>query len=125
VVKVTVKFTREEKHSQWTESQLSLEWELEQQLFLPRHQFLIEVEGAGSVKSPLGPAYVAEAMVEVMRLECEYRYRFTVYKLLGPPDPYVAWGGPEKKQASLCSDNVAGGRGWHCREIKLKESNVK
>jgi uncharacterized protein YxeA len=25
VVKVTVKFTREEKHSQWTESQLSLE----------------------------------------------------------------------------------------------------
>jgi hypothetical protein len=29
-------------------------------------------------------------------------------------------GGPEKKQASLCSDNVAGERGWHNREIKLK-----
>jgi hypothetical protein len=27
-----------------------------------------------------------------------------------------------KKQASLCSDNVAGGRGWHSRKIKLKKS---
>jgi hypothetical protein len=28
----------------------------------------------------------------------------------------------KKKQAGLCSDNVAGGRGWHSKEIKLKES---
>jgi hypothetical protein len=34
-------------------------------------------------------------------------------------------GGPEKKQASLCSDNVAAGRGWHSREIKLKNLNIK
>jgi hypothetical protein len=26
------------------------------------------------------------------------------------------------KQASLCSENVAGEKGWHSREIKLKES---
>jgi hypothetical protein len=31
-------------------------------------------------------------------------------------------GGPEKKQASLCSDKVAGWRGWHSREVKPKES---
>jgi hypothetical protein len=31
-------------------------------------------------------------------------------------------GKPEKKQASLCSDNVALGRGQHSREINLKES---
>jgi hypothetical protein len=28
----------------------------------------------------------------------------------------------KKKQAGLCSNNVAGGRGWHSREIKLKKS---
>jgi hypothetical protein len=35
-------------------------------------------------------------------------------------------GGPKKKkrQTSLCSDNVAVGRGWHSREIKLKESKL-
>jgi hypothetical protein len=34
-------------------------------------------------------------------------------------------GGPEKKQASLCSDNAAGGKGWHSREIKnLKMKKV-
>jgi hypothetical protein len=32
-------------------------------------------------------------------------------------------GGSEKKQASLCSDNVVGvEKGWYSREIKLKES---
>jgi hypothetical protein len=31
----------------------------------------------------------------------------------------------KKKQASLCSANVAGGRRWHSREIKLKNLNVK
>jgi hypothetical protein len=30
--------------------------------------------------------------------------------------------GPEKKQTGLCSDKVAGGKGWHSREIKPKES---
>jgi hypothetical protein len=30
-------------------------------------------------------------------------------------------GEPEKKQRSLCSDNVAVGKGWHSREIKLKK----
>jgi hypothetical protein len=30
--------------------------------------------------------------------------------------------GPEKKQTSLFSDNVAGGKRWHNRKIKLKES---
>jgi hypothetical protein len=33
--------------------------------------------------------------------------------------------GPEKKQASLCSDTVTEGRGWHNREIKFKESKPK
>jgi hypothetical protein len=28
----------------------------------------------------------------------------------------------KKKQATLCSDNGAGGREWHSREIKLKKS---
>jgi hypothetical protein len=28
----------------------------------------------------------------------------------------------KRKQTSLCSDNVAMGRGWHSREIKHKES---
>jgi hypothetical protein len=27
-------------------------------------------------------------------------------------------GGPEKKQTGLCSDKVAGRKGWHSREIK-------
>jgi hypothetical protein len=27
----------------------------------------------------------------------------------------------KKKQGSLCSDNVAAGREWHGREIKLKK----
>jgi hypothetical protein len=31
-------------------------------------------------------------------------------------------GGPEKKQASLLSDNVTGKRVWHSREIKLRRS---
>jgi hypothetical protein len=30
----------------------------------------------------------------------------------------------KKRQTSLCSDNVAVGRGWHSREIKLKESKL-
>jgi hypothetical protein len=30
-----------------------------------------------------------------------------------------------RKEASLCSDNVAGGRGWHSREIKLEESKCE
>jgi hypothetical protein len=30
-----------------------------------------------------------------------------------------------KKEASLCSDNVAWGRGWHSREIKLEESKCE
>jgi hypothetical protein len=30
--------------------------------------------------------------------------------------------GLEKKQANLCSDKVAERKGWHDREIKLKES---
>jgi hypothetical protein len=30
-----------------------------------------------------------------------------------------------KKITSLCSDNVAGGRRWHSREIKLKNLNMK
>jgi hypothetical protein len=38
-------------------------------------------------------------------------------------------GGPKRereKQASPCSDNVAGGKGWHSSEIKLKKNlNVK
>jgi hypothetical protein len=37
----------------------------------------------------------------------------------------VAGRGPEKKQASLCLDNVAGGRGWHSRETQLKESKCE
>jgi hypothetical protein len=31
-------------------------------------------------------------------------------------------GGPEEKQTGLCSDKLAGGKGWHSREIKPKES---
>jgi hypothetical protein len=31
----------------------------------------------------------------------------------------------KKKEANLCPDNVAGGRGWHSREIKLKESKCE
>jgi hypothetical protein len=27
----------------------------------------------------------------------------------------------KRKQASLCYDNVSGGRGWHNRELKLKK----
>jgi hypothetical protein len=34
--------------------------------------------------------------------------------------PGVAGRRLEKKQASLCCDNVAGGRGWHSREIKQR-----
>jgi hypothetical protein len=34
-------------------------------------------------------------------------------------------GGSEKKQIHLCSDKVAGGKGWHCREIKLKNLKCK
>jgi hypothetical protein len=28
----------------------------------------------------------------------------------------------EEKQTALCSDKVAGGKGWHSREIKSEES---
>jgi hypothetical protein len=31
----------------------------------------------------------------------------------------------KKKQTSLCSDNGAGERRWHSREIKLKNLNMK
>jgi hypothetical protein len=39
--------------------------------------------------------------------------------------PLKQGGGPEKKQASLCPDNVARERGWHSREIKFKESKCE
>jgi hypothetical protein len=31
-------------------------------------------------------------------------------------------GGPEEKHTSLCSDKVVGGKRWHSRELKPKES---
>jgi hypothetical protein len=36
--------------------------------------------------------------------------------------PAQQGGGPEEEQIGLCSDKVAGGKGWHSREINPKES---